>query len=441
MKLAVIDDDPTGTQVVRDVPLIADWEEPELEWAMRNASPTFAVLTNSRALDAPQAAAINLEIGKRLPAIARRLDLQVRVISRSDSTLRGHFPSEPEALADGLGSAGQGTDCILLCPAFPEAGRVTIDDMHWVRDGARLIPVGESEYAKDPVFGYLSSNLRDWVRERAGVKATVGSVTLDEIRHGGADAVAQRLLSLRAEARYVIANAADPADLDILACGLALAEQQGLGVVCRTGPSFLAARAGVGPAAPLQSSELAPPGGRGLLVVGSHTALTTAQLQAAQECHRLTTVMLDVDALLGAEDKRRARIVSEAAKGLGAALADGDAALVSSRRRWAAKDDASSLRAGATVADALVEIVREVAQSTPLDWLLAKGGITSHDLAVRALGARRATVLGQLFPGQVSMWMLGAGSLRPGLRYVVFPGNVGDELALARALDRLRERS
>lgn len=441
VKLAVIDDDPTGTQAVRDIPLIAGWEEPELEWALRNAAPTFAVLTNSRSLDEGQAAAINFEIGERLPAVARRLDVDVRVISRSDSTLRGHFPAEPEALVQGLRHAGQVIDCILLCPAFPEAGRITCDDVHWVRQKERLTPVGETEYARDPVFGFSSSNLIDWVHERAGAEANAGSVTLQDIRGGGPRAIAERLLDLRKQARYVIANAADPGDLDVLACGLALAEQQGLRVVCRTGPSFLAARAGVATAAPLDGADLAPPGGRGLLVVGSHTALTTAQLETAQERHALATVMLDVEALLGADASRRVAIVSDAAAALGGALAEGDAALVTSRARSPAEDRASSLRAGAAVADALVKVVRAVVDRQPIDWLIAKGGITSHDLAVRALGARRAVVLGQLFPGQVSVWTLGAGSLRPGLRYVVFPGNVGDELTLSRALDRLRERT
>jgi uncharacterized protein YgbK (DUF1537 family) len=463
VKLAVVDDDSTGTQAVRGVPLIASWEEAELEWAMRNADPTFAVLTNSRALDERRAVAINREIGERLPAVARRLGVEVRVISRSDSTLRGHFPAEAEALAAGLRRAGQTTDCVLLCPAFPEAGRVTIDDVHWVRRGEQLVPVGETEYARDSVFGFTSSNLLDWVCERAGGQAQTGSVTLCDIRRGGPEGVARRLLQLRGQARYAIANAADPADLDVLAAGVTLAEQEGLRVVCRTGPSFLAARAGVGTAAPLTDEELAPRdpladgafaprdpladgalaprGGRGLLVVGSHTALTTAQLELAQERHAFETAMLDVEALLSADARGRDAAVSEAAAKLSAALALGDAALVTSRRYMGAGDRARGLQVAAVVADALVEVVRAVARQVPLDWLLAKGGITSHDLATRALGARRAVVLGQLFPGQVSVWTLGSDSLRPGLRYVVFPGNVGDESALARTLDRLRGRA
>jgi uncharacterized protein YgbK (DUF1537 family) len=75
-------------------------------------------------------------------------------------------------------------------------------------------------------------------------------------------------------------------------------------------------------------------------------------------------------------------------------------------------------------------------------WVVAKGGITSHDVAVRGLGIRRATVLGQLLPGLVSV-------LQPvealpqvvGTPYVVFAGNVGDETTLAYVIDLFRGRT
>jgi len=366
--------------------------------------------------------------------------VDVRVISRSDSTLRGHFPAEPEALAAGLAAGGMDVDAILLCPAFPQAGRVTVDDVHLVRDGDRLVPVADTEYARDPAFGYRSSDLGAWVRERAGAGASVASLSLDDLR-GGADVVARRLLELRGRARYVIANAADERDLDLLALGIEIAEQEGLRLLYRTGPSFLAARAGLGTPDPLTDREIAMPGGRGLLVVGSHTGLTTAQLEHARSEHELTTVMVDVDAVLGERADGAITAVTRAAAELRTALSEGDAALVTTRRPAHASRGAASLRTSETVADALVDIAAAVAADIALDWLVAKGGITSHDMAVRALGARRATVIGQLFPGQVSVWQLGEGSLRPGLRYVVFPGNVGDELALSRALRRLKGRT
>ena len=64
-------------------------------------------------------------------------------------------------------------------------------------------------------------------------------------------------------------------------------------------------------------------------------------------------------------------------------------------------------------------------------FLVAKGGITSNDVAVHALGVRRADVLGSVRPG-VPVWRCGAESRAPGLAYVVFPGNVGAADDLAR---------
>ncbi len=438
VKLAVVDDDPTGTQTVRDVPLVTRWDRDELAWGMAAAEPLFGILTNSRALPQARAVALNAEIGERLATVARELGVRLRAVSRSDSTLRGHFPAEPEALADGLARAGQPVDCILVCPAFPEAGRVTVNGTHLVRRGAGWLRAGETDYARDAAFGYRSSDLVEWVRERAGKETTVAAIAIEDVRLGGPDRVAECLLAARGRARYVVADAVEAADLEVLAHGVVLAEQEGLRLLCRTGPSFLAAFAGREPAAPLTAGEIAMPAGRGLVVVGSHTELTTAQLAEACAGHELEVVTLDVEELLAADLDARREIVTRTAARLRAVLADRDAALVTSRQVARAARGTASLAAIAAIADALVEVVRAVAADVPLDWLVAKGGITSHDMAARALGARRATVLGQLFPGQVSVWELGAGSVRTGLRYVVFPGNVGDRSALARALGRLK---
>jgi uncharacterized protein YgbK (DUF1537 family) len=437
VKIAVIDDDPTGTQTVRDVPLVTAWDEAELAWAIGVADPLFAILTNSRSLSPARAIAINGEIGRRLPALARRLGVELRVISRSDSTLRGHFPAEAEALAAGLAEAGQPVDCVLVCPAFPEAGRITAGGVHWVSRADRLVPVADTDYARDAAFGYRSSKLVDWVRERAGADARVASVTIEDVRRGGPHRVAELLRKARGRARYVVADAVEGSDLDLLAWGVSLAEQDGVSVLCRTGPSFLSARAGLALARPLSKGEIVSEG-RGLLVIGSHTELTTEQLEQACARHWLQTVTLDVEELLAADRDRRRSILARAAAELRKALSQGDAALTTNRQLASAARGERSLDAIAAIGGALVEIVRLGTADTRLSWLVAKGGITSHDVATRALGARRATVLGQVFPGQVSVWELGEGSLRKGVRFVVFPGNVGDRLALADTLDRLK---
>jgi uncharacterized protein YgbK (DUF1537 family) len=82
----------------------------------------------------------------------------------------------------------------------------------------------------------------------------------------------------------------------------------------------------------------------------------------------------------------------------------------------------------------LIALVQRIT-ATPR-FLVAKGGITSSDIATGGLGVRRAHVLGQLIPG-VPVWRLGAESRFPGMAYVVFPGNVGDDRALAEGMTRL----
>jgi uncharacterized protein YgbK (DUF1537 family) len=430
VKVAVIDDDSTGTQTVAGIPLLTSWETSELEWAMRSPSPMFGVLANSRAL--PQDAAVEIfrQIGERLRALAGQLNVSLRIVSRSDSCMRGHFPQEPDALA------GPDTP-VLICPAFPQAGRVTFEDIHWVRRDDMLVGAAQTEYAADPMFGYKSSNLIEWVRERAGAGADVESLTLADVRSGPKH-LAIRLGALSQRSRFVIANAVSDDDLDCLAAAADSVHRADLPLIYRSGPSLLSSLLGRRAATAL-GDDIAMPGQRGLLVVGSHTQLTTAQLNAARREHDFQVVDLDVVDVLAGEDSRRDAI-TRACEKLCVALRDRntDAALVTSRVAVHGGAGAESLRAAQTVADTVVEITEHVAREADPRWLVAKGGITSHDLAVRALHARRVQVLGPLFDGQISVWELGDESLIPGLRYVVFPGNVGGEQHLSVALHRLK---
>ena len=93
-----------------------------------------------------------------------------------------------------------------------------------------------------------------------------------------------------------------------------------------------------------------------------------------------------------------------------------------------------SLAIGNAVSDGLVTIVSKL-QSQP-SFIIAKGGITSSDVATKGLGIRRAMVLGQAAPG-VPVWSIGEEGKFPGMSYVVFPGNVGGEDELAKLVRRL----
>ena len=437
-RVAVLDDDPTGTQTVHGVPVLTTWSVEDLRWALEQPSPTFYVLTNSRSLPEDEAAAMNREVAGNLAAAAQSTGTDFVVTSRGDSTLRGHFPAETDALAEGLGG---GIDGVILCPCYLEAGRLTADDTHWVRQGENLVPAGETEFARDASFGYASSDLRLWVEEKTAgrVRASeVVSVGLGDIREGGPGRVSEILRGVEG-GLPVVANAASYADLEVFVLGLLDAEEGGKRFLYRTGPSFVRARGGIPEREPLGPEELyrrRPRRGHGLVLVGSHVALTTRQLEEALRLDDVRGVELSVPRLLKAgqrEDELR-RVAEE----VNAGLADSEVIVYTSRTVMGGGPGRTGFEVGRTVSDALVEVMRRVDREAPLAFVVAKGGITSSDVGTRGLGVRRAEVAGQMLPGIVSVWVLPEESAFPGLPYVIFAGNVGGPDSLARVIQILR---
>src|SRR5919201_1517515 len=98
-KGVVLDDDPTGTQTVHGIPVLTEWSVEALSAELANDMPACFLLTNSRSLPLAAAQSLNATIGHNLQEAARRVARPFVVVSRSDSTLRGHFPGEVEALA------------------------------------------------------------------------------------------------------------------------------------------------------------------------------------------------------------------------------------------------------------------------------------------------------------------------------------------------------
>jgi uncharacterized protein YgbK (DUF1537 family) len=433
-RLFVVDDDPTGSQTVAEVPLLLRFEDADLRWALDAGGKVVFALTNSRALPESEAVEVNEDLGARAQALASAAAIELRVLSRGDSTLRGHFPAEVSALDRGLRRSGAPRlDGILLCPAFVESGRVTVGDVHWVAQDGERVPVGQTEFARDPVFGYADSNLRDWVAERTGGdRDAVDSVTLADIRDGGAERVAHVLGAAR-DARTVILNAEERSDLDVLARGVATAERAGWRFLYRTGPSFVAARAGLPTPEPIDPPPLAGPP---LVVVGSHTELTNRQLRAAVAAHDLSVVELSVAEVVGGGRARAAEVQRAVGAALDA-LGPRGVAVVTSRAQLPTLDPGDAVASRRAISTSVTETVRRIVEARRPGIILAKGGITSHSVAQDALATGRATVLGQLFPGQISLWRLDDSVLAPGLPYVVFPGNVGGAGMLADALGRL----
>ena len=433
-KVVVLDDDPTGTQTVHDVPVVTDWSLDTLADELAKGPATLYLLTNSRSLPVAEARSLNAEIGRNLLEAARRVGREFVVVSRSDSTLRGHFPEEVEALADAL---DQKFDAWLLVPFFLEGGRYTIGDVHYVAEGEWLIPAGESEFARDRAFGYRASDLRQWVEEKSHGRIrseAVASISLEDVRRGGPERVAHRLASL-AHGGICIVNAASMRDLEVFTQGLLAAERGGQRFLYRTSASFVRARSGLTSRPLLTPTDMdLPDSGGGLVVVGSHVTRTTTQLEHLLRQERVTGVEVPVHELLSQADGggEIQRVADRADRAL---RSGSDVVLFTSRRVVAGEDAEGSLSIGQQISDGLVAIVRAITARPR--YILAKGGITSSSIATQGLDVRRAMVPGQIMAG-VPVWTLGPESRYPGLRYIIFPGNVGGPQALAETVASLR---
>lgn len=443
-RTAVLDDDPTGSQAVHGVSVVTVLESAELAAGLAGVGATCFALTNTRSLPEAEAAQLTLRVGRELLELGRRLGGPIDVVSRSDSTLRGHVLAEVTALDQARRRVlGTGYDRVLLVPAFLEAGRVTAGNVHWARVHGDLVPVGQTEFAQDATFGYTASDLREFVAERSGGRlrpADVAALSLADIRRGGPERVTEVLSGLR-DGHIVVVNATEYADLEVVVLGLLAAEAAGRSFLHRTGPSFVRALAGLEPQEPLSAAQVgagrrAEPGRHGLLVVGSHVGLSSRQLAAARARGGFTEVELDVRAV--ADGRRRDGHVADAAQRVTAGLGGSDVLLSTSRELLLGADRDASLAIARATSRALAEVVRGARAARP-SWVVAKGGITSHDVAVDGLGIRRATLLGQLLPGQVSVLEpVHAAPEVIGMPYVVFAGNVGDDQTLAHVVDVMR---
>jgi uncharacterized protein YgbK (DUF1537 family) len=456
-RLVVLDDDPTGTQTIADLPVLTRWSVEDVRWALQQRTTGFFVLTNTRSLSEADARERNQQVVRAL-AEASRLegDVPFVIASRSDSTLRGYFPLETDVLAEELERLGKPVDGVLICPAYIEPGRVTVDSVHWMRTNEGMIPVAHGEFAKDASFGYHNSDLRDWVEEKTNgrvTRSTVARITLSDIRQGGPDRVQEILEGLQ-HAQPVVVDGADDADLQVVALALVRAEAAGKNFVYRIGPSFVRARSGQRATPAIDTDRLRsimahsrselPDDGRvqarsGLIVVGSHVGLTTRQLDQLRTAGHVVELEVSVPTLLdaGKRDEHVTEIAAEAAKLLHEDRSENDVVIRTSRTLVTGRDAVDSLVIARTVSAALVATVRQVVALIRPAFVLAKGGITSSDTATEGLEIRRAWCRGTMLPGIVSMWEPVSGPAQ-GIPYIVFAGNVGDDHALAAVVDTLR---
>ncbi|MFH1819478.1 MAG: four-carbon acid sugar kinase family protein [Pseudomonadota bacterium] len=427
-KIVVLDDDPTGSQTVHSCLLLTRWDVATLKTALADAAPLFFILTNTRGMDAERAAAVTREVCENLRFALADFPGPVLFVSRSDSTLRGHYPVETDVMNAVLGPF----DATLLTPAFFEGGRVTRDSTHYLMVDGKPVPTHETEFARDSVFGYRTAYLPDYVAEKTNGRVASDSVrrlTLADLRTGQADA----WLAALHDNQVGVIDGETADDYRLFADAALKAAAGGKRWLFRSAASLLTALAKLPPqpVAAEAFATLVRDRQPGAVVVGSHVAKTTAQLTALLKERGVVGLPLDVARLPGA----RAAVVDELIAGIAHAHARGLTPVVfTSRSERQFANIAERLTFGESVSGTLMDVVKRLPDT--LGFLISKGGITSNDVLSTGLALTASRVLGQILPG-VTVVQTPPDHRLPRLPVVIFPGNVGGDGALAEAYRRL----
>lgn len=432
-KIIVLDDDPTGSQTVHSCLLLMKWDIDTLRHGLRDESPIFFILTNTRALTPIEAQQVTQEVCHNLKqAIALENIKEYLVVSRSDSTLRGHYPLETDVIAQELGEF----DAHFLIPAFFEGGRITRDSIHYLLINGVETPVHQTEFAQDSVFGYQYSYLPDYVAEKTKGKITADKVErflLDDIRNG----TKNRLRELKHN-QCVVVDGENQSDLDKFAHDLLQIASEGKKFLFRSAASILTSLAGLGKQ-PIEAENMAkykPTDKSGVIIVGSHVKKTTAQLK--QLLLQSDIVGIEIDVTLLKEDlTQRNHIITSALDKIKEALNNGKTPVVyTSRQELSFPDIETRLEFGKQVSGVLMDIVKGL--PSDIGFLISKGGITSNDVLSDGLGLKEARLLGQILAGCSVIITPENHHLFPNLPVVLFPGNVGDDNGLVTAYERLK---
>ncbi|WBW49385.1 hypothetical protein O6R05_05075 [Peptoniphilus equinus] len=439
-KIVVLDDDPTGVQTVHDISVYTCWDEDSIRSAFAEKNNLFYILTNSRGFTEAETTKVHLDIAAVVDKVAKESGRDYLFISRSDSTLRGHYPLETKLLKDCYETyTGVKIDGEILCPFFKEGGRYTIDNVHYVKDGDTLVPACETEFAKDRTFGYTASDMPAYVEEKTGGEYKAESViciSLEDIRNMDFDRIETQLKSAE-NFNKIIVNAIDYADIKVFCVALYRAMHAGKMFMLRTAAAMVKVMGAVTDIPLLRREDMIvnETSHGGIIVVGSHTKKTTSQLACLKSLSEIAFIELNAnlvrdEAAFESEVDRCVALEETYIK------AGKTVCCYTSRSLIVANtgDKEDELRLSIRISNAVQSLVGKL--SVTPSFVVAKGGITSSDIGTKALKVKRATVLGQIKPG-IPVWQTGSESKFPKTPYVIFPGNVGEADTLKEAVEEL----
>lgn len=436
-KIIVLDDDPTGVQTIHDISVYTDWSAQTIADGFAEKNPMFFILTNSRAFTAEYTKKVHQDIAERIVKESQKTNKDFIIISRSDSTLRGHYPLETATLKETVEKlTHEKFDGEVLMPFFKEGGRFTINNIHYVQEEDYLVPAGMTEFAKDKTFYYTSSTLPEYIEEKTNGKYKANDTTcvsLDSLRNMDIDKITEQLMSV-SNFNKVVVNAIDYVDVKVFVIALIKAINAGKKFIFRSAAALTKVIGGVSDKSLLSREELINNNHHGgLIIIGSHVKKTTAQFNELKKCSWIK--FIEFNHLLVLEPEKLnielQRIISEVEQ----TISKGQTTVVyTGRKRFDVGSEEESLKVSVKISEAITSIVDKI--TVQPSFIIAKGGITSSDVGTKGLHVKKANVLGQIKPG-IPVWQTGAESKFPYMPYIIFPGNVGTETTLREIVEDL----
>ena len=442
-KIIVLDDDPTGVQTVHDVSVYTNWQNDTMLQAFLEPGALIFIMTNSRSFTAQQTQEAHAEMAQAILYASAQTGKDFLIISRSDSTLRGHYPLETQTLKAVLEAAGQPAfDAEVLMPFFMEGGRYTIDNVHYVKQGDALVPAAQTEFAQDKTFGYQNSHLGLYCQEKtqgAFLSADMTYISLQSLRGMQTASITQQLCNTTGFQK-VIVNAIAYEDVAAFVLALIDAMGQGKRFLFRTAAALPKVLGNISNQPLLSANQLVQKGERngGIVVIGSHVQKTTEQFDRLRQSN-LAVEFIEFNQHLVLQPGGLQAQTMHVAQQASQAITQGKTAVVYTRRDrfdLDTDDKQKQLEISVQISAAIANIIPNL--SARPGFIVAKGGITSSDIGVKSLRVKKATVMGQILSG-IPVWKTGEESLFPNMPYVIFPGNVGEADALESIVGKLME--
>jgi uncharacterized protein YgbK (DUF1537 family) len=440
-KIVVLDDDPTGVQTIHGVHVYTDWSRDSIRQGFEEQNSIFFILTNSRIFTEEKTKEVHQEIASNIISVAKETNSKFIIISRGDSTLRGHYPLETQTLKDTIEVVTHDkVDGEIIIPFFLEGGRYTINNVHYVSDDNQLVPTGKTEFALDRSFGYKSSHLGEWIEEKSNrgfLKDSITYISIDELRSVNYKGIYNKLMKVT-EFNKVVVNAIDYYDVKVFVTVLLKAIANGKYFLFRSAAALPKVMGGISDKPLLTRQELVNTknDNGGIIIIGSHVKKTTTQLEKLKALKGIKLIEFNQHLVVNENAFKREvqRVICEADENIEKGLT---VAVYTRRERFDLDNGiiADEQRLATQISDALTSVVTNLTARP--NFIIAKGGITSSDIGTKALKVKKALVIGQILYG-VPVWLTGEESKYPNMAYVIFPGNVGSPTSLCEAVEIMR---